>query len=633
MSLFRRLFRKPASTPSQESQASSSPNDAELITVYDKYGRQMQIPKSEWRDKVLGPNLKQAWDQPDQLYSFILSAFRDKLFAEVEDAAKRLAATDPHPDRGATTLAIVYQQTDRHALAEEILLAHTQAHGEDGVVLTNLAKSQDALGRHDEAMQTLWRALELDPNQDIALLWYEVVEREKRGKDAGLAAFKRVAALPCSWRAQLWVARAALEAGELDEAIALYEESLAAAGDPPPTDALQQITGDLGRQGHLVEAITLVSSRYDFERHGIEVGNNLIKTYFDLGQLDHARSLLTQLQSLQRPDYQEHLAHWEDVIAKADFETRDAPDPASVQIQAIPVPGPLWLKQDHPISSLFPPKQPDAPLVAFTGCSLDHPNNPIKASAGLSNSSGRFTRALPLFLAERIHLETTLQSRALIPMAVNQGGGLVVTTGQTTPNTVASLARMPAGSAIPADYAVDSHLLVEDENWTLQLRLIRTIDADTLAHFEYNLPENGFHHIAPQVLEDIYSALNSEADLDAQPTAPPNSEVKDTEIDHYLLRLEQSLAARCAVNLPESENFLQNPTEIINGTLFLCIQNPEHLPSRFILWRTLDAIKQLQPDLACSFAPKIKALQTDHPIDHPAYPDLTDEFENLLSSQ
>jgi hypothetical protein len=96
----------------------------------------------------------------------------------------------------------------------------------------------------------------------------------------------RVAGLPGSWRAQLWLARAALKARQLSRALTYYRESLSRVTKPVPVDMLMQISGDLGRAGHLPELLAITEPLFDPTFHGLQVGNNLIKAHFDLGQFE-----------------------------------------------------------------------------------------------------------------------------------------------------------------------------------------------------------------------------------------------------------------------------------------------------------------------------------------------------------
>ncbi|MEM9160557.1 MAG: hypothetical protein AAGB46_16030 [Verrucomicrobiota bacterium] len=631
------------SKPAPTGSTSSANDDHELITIYDKFGREMQISKGEWRDKVLRPNLQQNWNQPDELYSIILSAFQDGHYNFVEDAAKRLAEIDPTPERGNVIHAIVYQQTNRPAQAEKILLAHLDKHGDDGVVLTNLAKAQDLLGRKAEAMSTLWRALELDPNQDNALLWYAAIEKEKQGEAGSQDVFQRVAALPGSWRAQLWLARTELENGALEAALALYGQSLERAPSPKPTDQLQQISGDLGDNAHLPEILQLVAPHFSPETHGLSVGNNLIKANLDLGRLDDARVILHQLHAQQRPDWGEHLHYWEQELAKAKNEIAEAPSQEDLKIVALKLDAPFWLKPDKPYAAHFPQKTNDAPTVVFVGSSVESPQPVTELKAQHTDAPGRMSRSLPLYLAEQLFLNTEANATTIIPWLDSGSGGFIISSRKGDAQTIAHQARscvaatneerpqkpLAVSSSNPSqgDYAVYTHLITSGENWTLQLSLIRTIDGTAVSTFDYKLPEYGFHHISEQVQRDLSETLSAHLGITFQTS---EFQLKGPEIDHYLLRLEQCLAVRCDVMGDTIRNTLSNPADIIDGTIAFCMQNPKHIPGRILLSRTLDGLKKSSPELTHSYAEKVQSLNQEYAIEHPAYSLVASELTEQL---
>ena len=87
--MFKRILsalggKKGAATPANDA-PSLSPSQAskELITVHDAYGREFQIARHEWQEKVLQPNLKEKWNEPDALYSMIVSALNDGFAADL----------------------------------------------------------------------------------------------------------------------------------------------------------------------------------------------------------------------------------------------------------------------------------------------------------------------------------------------------------------------------------------------------------------------------------------------------------------------------------------------------------------------------------------------------------------------
>ena len=211
------------------------PADEGLIRVYDQFGRKVEIGRESWRKDVLLPNLAANRDNPDALYDLIVSALNDD-FARTCSNPRAISPThDPQPQRGAMVLGIVLLQLKDFAGARDVLeRAIAQARREflsTGEPRARLCGSR----RRDRAQELIWRALELDPNEETSLNWMIGTANAKGGQDAVLAAYARAATLPGSWRALLWLARYALERGDLAEATRLYEEALARASPCPRT--------------------------------------------------------------------------------------------------------------------------------------------------------------------------------------------------------------------------------------------------------------------------------------------------------------------------------------------------------------------------------------------------------------
>lgn len=322
----------PASSPGAPPGASPMPpttftTPADLgpnpIQVFDAEGREHFISREEWRQKVLPATLEAHWDQPDPLYVDIVAALDDGFRAEVVEASRQLHAIDPKPARGASIRAIVLMEERQLDEAEKVLRDFLGRHGEEGAVLTNLAKVAALRDDPAGAEKLLERALEVDPNQGNAVAWYEAICRERGGETAGLAALRRIAASPGSWRAQLGLARAALAAGDLAAALALYRESLATATTagtggtargPAPVELLLQMSGDLGQREtreHLQAIVELVEPQFAAAAHDLEVGNNLLRARLELGQPAAARRILDQLHAENRPDWKGDLALWD----------------------------------------------------------------------------------------------------------------------------------------------------------------------------------------------------------------------------------------------------------------------------------------------------------------------------------
>ena len=298
---------------------------------------------------MLPVNFRNTWNNPEDLANLINVTLDDGFIADCLEPARQLRRIDPQPKRAANLLAFVLLKLSNFDEAEEILGDAIKRHGKDGLLLNNLAKIHSGRGDQAAVERTLWESLQLDPNLENSFGWYVANFRERSGEGAALEATRRIAALPGSWRAQLWLARAALKSRQLDEALALYRETLSRAPKPVPGDLLQQMSGDLGMAGHLPEVLQLTEPHFDCAKHGLRVGNNLIKAHLDLGQLDAARQILDQLYAFNRADWKEGLQFWETEIAKTRIATSAPEQKEPIKLSMLTIDGPVWLAASSPL--------------------------------------------------------------------------------------------------------------------------------------------------------------------------------------------------------------------------------------------------------------------------------------------
>lgn len=619
MSFFKRLLGgdKVAESPKEDRrEPSGNPaTDPNLIRVYDKYGRERFITKEEWRKNVLPGAIQSEWNNPDQLYGVILGALNDGFRTEIVNAARQLHEIDTDPVRGTCVWGIVLMEEDRLDEAEKVFRDFLAKHGEAGVVLTNLAKVYAKRNDDAQAEAILWRGLEVDPNQDNGFGWYEVIHRERGGDEASLAAMRRVAALPGSWRAQLWLARAALQSADLETAISLYRESLAHAPTPAPGDLLMQISGDLGNTGHLPEILDLVEPRFDPATHGLQVGNNLIKAHLDLGQTDEARRIIDQLYSLKRPDWKESLSFWDTELARARVAIAQSETSQSFQVAMLTILGPVWLKPSSPAVELFPASPVDGPVICFLGSTADIATNSQRIQQQLSDTPGRLSRAIPLFLAEAVQFGSSARVQTLMPWVVDTRPGFVL---GGVPHRDEDAAAHALQSETKSDFIVVTHLKPLTEPWALELRLIRAIDGKCVGTLETSFPsahpEEGMHDLAERLLTLL--AQETAAELVAPPAAYRAPGAPD--FAHYLLRLEQLLAVRSGGMEGVPHGFLSGEREILDGNLQLCLAHPSNVPVRILLAQTLLAMKRARPDILPEFEDRLTLLQQEHPLPEPA---------------
>ena len=192
------------------------------------------VPREEWRSNVIPGMVEQAWNDPEQLYLVILNSLNDGFVQEMTDAASHLNEIDTIPGRGATMWGIVLMNTGRLVEAEALLSGFELKHAPDASVLVNLAKVYAEQGAAARSVETLERALEIEPNHENGLGWYASMEQQRGGGAAARALLERIAAKPNAWRAHLWLGRGELNAGNVAVAMNFYRQALSRAPAPAP---------------------------------------------------------------------------------------------------------------------------------------------------------------------------------------------------------------------------------------------------------------------------------------------------------------------------------------------------------------------------------------------------------------
>lgn len=593
----------------------SAPDDKNKIRVFDSYGRELFIPKDQWRSQVLPGSIRSNWNNPEQLYGIIADALENGFRKEVIPAAERLYRTDPQPDRGSCVWSIVLREEGRLDEAETVLTDFIARHGENGMILTNLAKVHSIRQNAAKAEDILWHALEVDPNQENGFGWYLATHRERGGEPAYREALCRVAALPGSWRAQLWLARQQLESNNLEQALSYYRQILATVGNPAPSDLLMQMSGDLGNSGHLPELLQLTESHFLPQIHGIQVGNNLIKALLDLGQSDAAGKIVNDLYCLKRPDWQQTLSFWDKEIARTRLTTIDVDQKRPLKMVILTGDGAVWLQHSSPATELFLAKISEGPVIAFLSGTAATPTNSKRVQHQLSDAVGQLSRSLPLFFAEQAYFYSDARVQTLIPWIAEEAGGFVLAGKPWSDKDAANYARQ---GKVKNDYVVTTHLNTETEPWMAELRLLRAIDGTCLDQINAAFPSNRPQVAVPQLAQQLISLLAKHAEVKLLPPAPLYEVPAEANFPYYLLRLEQLLAVRCSGMNTVQASPLHGVREIIDGNIQQCLACPKSVPARLLLTQTLMAMKKVHPEILPDFREKLVLLQKEKPLSEPA---------------
>jgi tetratricopeptide (TPR) repeat protein len=172
--------------------------------------------------------------------------------------------------------------------------------------------------REPNEMEIVWEALETDPNLEPAVRRYESGFRDYAGEEAGIAALTRIARIPGSWRAQLWLGQHAMHSHQPERALEMFRDCMAKVSRPAPMDVLADISASLGSAGYFREIEELVEPAFEAKIHTIHVGSNLMRAHTEMGQFDKARKILDQLYAFRRPESEGQLKYWTEALANAE---------------------------------------------------------------------------------------------------------------------------------------------------------------------------------------------------------------------------------------------------------------------------------------------------------------------------
>jgi tetratricopeptide (TPR) repeat protein len=557
MNIFKKFFskKKPAAKSSGQPE-DNSPNQvvskteegneldakSDLITVYDKLGREMKITREQWRDSVLVGHLEKNWDDPNGLYSAVLTALQDGFVSDVLDAAKRLYEIDVDKERGGCMYAIVLMKNGMLAEAEAALKQALTDIGDSGVLMTNLAKVYYEQSKPELSEQTLYEGLVFDPNQDNGLDWYLAIQKEKNGQTAYVETLKTIAGFPNAWRALVWLGREHLANNKKDLAIAGYQKALEM--QPVPNSyLLQQISGDLGKNGFIEDIVVLVLPKFEPSVHGYHVGNNLIKALIELKRAPEAKSILEVLYAQNRPDWKEGLDYWDNQLDNELKHFGPVDEEAISEVINMAIPRPAWLVGLKLDESIYQKKSETPFTVVTLSASCERAEEFDKPRVTKTDAEGALCRGFPLTICDSLNIKTDAKALMVVPYVKN--GGLVFFAKEHSDEHATSIMKAADG-----DLVILPHLIAKGDVWTMQLRVFEKQDTKLVATMTASFsPDNPAAELQDLVLK-VHDFIHRNYDLTEQASSAGLDRIPAKVYAHYVDANSSCLAI---LNASESE--------------------------------------------------------------------------------
>ena len=272
----------------------------DLMMWRNPLGEVVQVHKREFVQEILPQMLDSHWHDADTIYSLCRDGVNAGLYFALDEASERLIDIDRNPERATLIRCEILRTLERPDEAERAVSTFIRNYGETANSLTERARIYSMLGDDADAIETLWRSIELDANRSAALEWWlEMTAIAEPGVPRSVA-MARVAELPTAWLPKIELAREALDKHDVATALARYKEVLERGAHD--TGVLANVIGDLGTAGFRHELVDVVTPWYLPARHGTEIGLVLLETCVATGQTAEGDSLVVKLGGLGTTD-------------------------------------------------------------------------------------------------------------------------------------------------------------------------------------------------------------------------------------------------------------------------------------------------------------------------------------------
>jgi len=590
MGIFNKVLGKKQKSPVGIPNLKDTEKD-QMIEFYDVYGRKMFVSKDSWKKSVLPDQLKKNWNSPDNLYNDILLCINDGFLDEITEAAKHLKDIDSNMERGYTILSIVYLKKQMLDEAEIVLTEFIKLQGKTATILTNLAKVYFARKDESKSLELLWEGLCLDPNQENALPWWAAIQFEKGGKQQYYDSLLKASQISGSWLPQIYLARVHLENKEIDKAMQLYNYIFTFAIDE--ASVLYVVSGDLGKNGYLNEIIENVVPLYNFEKHDLRAGLNILQAYLQTKNIIDGQILLNKILQLNRPDLKDYLMNISNEFEKLK-ELRNVQNviPKEVEYELVLLDKPIWyygLKSpDWLLQQAIVNKK--IGLLVFTNV-LN--NNEIEPKIQREDDIGRFTRSIPLLIGEDILFKLNISTVYLLPIAKDLGP--VVSGAEYEISYLAEIAYKQE-----LDYIITGSIADNETHYDLKIVMFEGQNSSSQVIKRKILKNNfgmDFSYIKQDIIENLSKKINGYGFVNAKYYKSPSLELTL----EYLGAFGQSLMQSLVVNNLVPVESIWGERNILNWYMNLALSDIDNPIPKIMLISGLSKSKSYGSEIYKEF--------------------------------
>lgn len=283
----RNIFKKKSI---QEESSTNIIND-ELLNVTDKYGKKIEIYKSQYKDSILIPKLEHFMNSYLDFYYAINEAIEFGFINDIALYVNKFASTYIDEEIGSSLLSFYYIKINDLTKAYEVINAYLLDKGKSSKILHSLAILYKLEG-NEQYKEVNKESLQLDPNFKPALEMY-VFEECKSGKNnCYINAIKAISKYKNSWLSTLYLAQIDIQKNKINNALKKYDSITDIWNQD---EALLFISDNLTYYNYYTECVDFVGKYYDVHNHNVDIGINLLTSYHHIGLIKEGKILYDEL--------------------------------------------------------------------------------------------------------------------------------------------------------------------------------------------------------------------------------------------------------------------------------------------------------------------------------------------------
>ena len=322
MKFFERIFKKAESEKKTESNTVENEIPKKYVKLKDEFDRDLMLDKDVWIKDFLKPALQKNWNNLEVLYSIVLDAFNNDIFAEVKDATMRIYNLDKDKERGTNFLGIYYANNKMYSEAKSIYKKYMEEEKPSEIIFSNYGIVLEKEEKQAESQKYFWKALEINPNMQNPL--NKVLEFSKAKSDEEYYKnLYKISTLPVSWRAKLVKANYEIKLGNMETALVDIEKALEES--KYNSEAMTTALAIYGNNKRYDEIDKNVLSHFDPLKHGPYATSNVLKYLKIAERYTDALEILKYVSSFDWNEFTNDYIKYEEefIEMKKNFESYD----------------------------------------------------------------------------------------------------------------------------------------------------------------------------------------------------------------------------------------------------------------------------------------------------------------------